>query len=78
MLAVLLIIDMEGTIAAQCFVEWETCLVLDMMGNRLPAGSVILCKLTPFVITEDGDIDYMGGGKMETLYWADDECFEFT
>ena len=55
----------------------ETGLVLDMAGNRLPAGSVIMCKLTPFVIMEDGDIDYVGGGKMEMFYQADDEYFEF-
>ena len=48
-----------------------------MVGNKLPAGSVIMCKLTPFLITEDGDINYMGGGKMEMVNWADDEYFEF-
>ena len=68
---------MECTIAVQCSVEQETSLVLDMAGNRLPAGSVTMCKLTPFVITKDGDINYMGSGKMEMVYWADDEYFEF-
>ena len=77
MLAILLIMDMESTIATQCFVEQETSLVLDMVGNRLPAGSVIMYLLAPFVITEDGDIDYVGGGKMEMVYWADDKYFEF-
>ena len=48
-----------------------------MAGNKLPAGSVIMCKLTPFVITEDGDIDYEGGVKMEMVYQTDDEYFEF-
>ena len=43
----------------------------------MPAGSVIMCKLTLFVIMTDGDIDYMGGSKMEMVYWADDEYFEF-
>ena len=60
---------MESIIAAQCFIEQETGLVLDMAGNNLLAGSVIMCKLTPFVIMKDGDIDYMGGGKMEMVYW---------
>ena len=68
---------MESTIAAQCFVEQGTGLVLDMVGNKLPAGLVIMCKLTPFVIMEDGDIDYVGGGKMEMVYQADDEYFGF-
>ena len=26
---------------------------------------------------EDGDIDYIGGGKMEIVYQADDQYFEF-
>ena len=77
MLAILLFIDMEGTNAAQCFVEQETSFVLDMVGNKLSAGSVIVCKFTPFVITEDGDINYVGGGKMETVYQTYDEYFEF-
>ena len=62
---------MESTIAAQCIVEQDTGLVLDMAGNKLPAGSVIMCKLTAFVIMEDGDIDYVGGSKMEMVYQAD-------
>ena len=66
---------MESTIAAQCIVEQDTGLVLDMAGNKLPAGSVIMCKLTAFVITGDGDIDYIGGGKMEMGYQAYDLYF---
>ena len=76
-LAILLTVDMESTIAAQCIVQQETGLVLDIVCNRLLAGSVIMCKLTPFVITKDGDINYVGGGKMEMVYWADDKYFEF-
>ena len=63
---------MENTIAGQCFVEQDNSLMLDMAGNKLPVGSVIMCKLTPFVIMEDGDIDYLEGGKMEMVYQADD------
>ena len=36
-----------------------------------------MCKLTAFVITEDGDIDYMGGGKIEMVYQANDWYLEF-
>ena len=68
---------MECTNLAQHFVEQETGLVLDMVGNRLPVGSVIMCKLAPFVIMEDSDCDYVGGNKMEIVYQADDKCFEF-
>ena len=59
------------------FVVREISLILEMAGNRLPVGSVIMCKLTPFVITKDGDINCMGGGKMEMVYQADDMYFEF-
>ena len=68
---------MDSSITTQCFLERETGLILDMVGNRLPAGSVIMCKLTPFVITKNGDIDYVGGSKMEMVYWTDDEYTEF-
>ena len=66
---------MESTIAAQCIVEQDTGLVLDMAGNKLPAGSVIMCKLTAFVIMEDSDIDYIGRGKMEMVYQTNDQYF---
>ena len=68
---------MDSTNAVQCMTEQDTGLVLDMAGNRLPAGSVIMCKLTTFVIIEDIDIDYVGGGKMEMVYQADDQYLKF-
>ena len=64
---------MDNSITAQCCLERESRLILDMVGNRLPVGSVIMCILTPFVIMEDSDIVYMGGGKMEMVFWTDDE-----
>ena len=36
-----------------------------------------MCKLTAFTIMEDGNIDYMGGGNMETVYHADNQYCEF-
>ena len=48
-----------------------------MAGNKLPAGPVIMCKLTAFAITEDSDIDCIGGGKMEMVYQASSQYFEF-
>ena len=69
--------NMESTISTKCVTEQNTGLVHDMEGNRLPTGSVIMCKLTAFVIMVDGDIDYMGGGKMEMVYHTDDQYFEF-
>ena len=68
---------MESTIAAQCIVEQDAGLVLNMAGNKLSAGSVIMCQLTAFVIMEDGDIDYIGSGKMEMVYHANDWYFKF-
>ena len=65
---------MESTVAAQCILEQDTGLVLD---SKLPAGSVIMYKITAFVIMEDGDIDYIGGGKMEMVYQANDWYFKF-
>ena len=68
---------MESTIVAQCFVEQDTGLMLDMTGNNLPARSLIMCKLTSFVIMEDSNINYVGGGKIEMVYQADDKYFKF-
>ena len=68
---------MESTIAAQCIVEQGNDFVLDMAGNKLSEGSVIMCKVTAFVITEDGGIDYIGDGKMEMVYQADDQYSNF-
>ena len=68
---------MESTIVAQCSVEQDIGLMLDIAGNKLPAGLVIMCKLTPFVTMEDGDINYVRGGKMEMVYQADDKYFEY-
>ena len=48
-----------------------------MAGKRLPVVSVIMCKLNPFGIMKDGDVNYVGDGEMEMIYWADDEFFEF-
>ena len=55
---------MDSIIAAQCMVEQDTGLVLDIAVNRLPAGSVIMCKLTAFVIMEDGDMTIL-----EVIKW---------
>ena len=33
--------------------------------------------LAAFVITEDSDIDYIGGGRMEMVYQANDQYFKF-
>ena len=68
---------MDSSITVWCVVERETSLILDMADNRSSVGSVMMCNLTPFVITKDGDIDYIGSSKMEMVCQADDEYFEF-
>ena len=36
-----------------------------------------MCKFTAFVFTEDGDIDYVGRGKMETVYHTNNQYLRF-
>ena len=64
-------------IAAKCTIEQDTGLVVDETDNKLPAKSVVPCQMAPFIITEDGGIEYFAGGKMETVFQEDNECFEF-
>ena len=40
-------------------------------------GQSSCVNISPFVITQDGDIDYVAGGKMEMVYHADNQYFEF-
>ena len=58
---------MDLEVAAKCTIKQDTGLVVDETGNKLPAKSMVLCKMTLFIITEEGDIDYFMGDKMETL-----------
>ena len=48
---------MDFKVAGKCFIEQESCLVVDASSNRLPAKSVLFCRMTPFMITEDGNIN---------------------
>ena len=50
---------------------------MDEAGNKLPAKSILFCKMMPFIITKDGDIDKFKGGKMDSIYQADDQYFNF-
>ena len=68
---------MDFKVAAKCTTEQDTGLVVDETSNKLPVKSMVLCKMTPFIITEDGDINYFVGGKMETVFQVDGKCFEF-
>ena len=68
---------MDFKVVEKCVIEQDTDLVVDEAGNKLPARAVIMCKMTPFVITEEGDIDYLAIGKMENVYQVDGQYFEF-
>ena len=68
---------MDLKVTGKCFVKQESGLVIDVVGNNLLAKSVIFCKMTPFVITEEGNIDILIGGKMEVVYQADGQLFGF-
>ena len=57
--------EIDLKVAAKCVIKQETSLVVDEAGNKLPGKAVMMHKLTPFVITEKGNIDYFTGGKME-------------
>ena len=52
-------------------------MVIDEAGNKLPAKSTLFCKMTPFIITKDGDMDKFKDGKMDAIYQADDHYFDF-
>ena len=64
-------------VTAKYVIEQDTGLVVDEASNNLPTKSVMLCKMTPFIITEEGDIDHFKDGKMETVYQVDNQSLEF-
>ena len=68
---------MDLKVTGKCFVKQESGLVIDEAGNKLPVKSVKLCKMTPFIIIEEGDISNFTGGKMEAIYQMDYQFFEF-
>ena len=52
-------------------------MVIGEAGNKLPEKSISFSKMTPFVITENGNEDKFKGGKMDAIYQADDLYFKF-
>ena len=47
--------------------------MVDTSGKRLPAKSVLFCRMTSFVITEDGAINNFAGGKVDDIYQVDEQ-----
>ena len=69
---------MDFKIARKSFIEQGSDLIVDSVGNKIPAQSAIFCKKRVFVITEDRDIDTFSGGEMDVIYQASDEVFNFS
>ena len=65
---------MDLKVAGKCTIKQDIGMVVDEASNKLPSKSMILCKMTPFIITEEDDIVYFTGGKMETVYQTDNQC----
>ena len=55
---------MTSQVSTQCFVQQETGFLIDETGNKLQAKSIMMCKSTPYMVTEEGNFDHFAGGKM--------------
>ena len=66
-------LNMDLKIIGKCFVKQGSGMFIDEVGNNLPVKSILFCKMTPFIITEDGNIDKFKGGKIDAIYQADDQ-----
>ena len=69
--------QMDFKVIGKYFFKQESGLVINDVGNKLLTKSVMFCRMTPFVITEEGDIITFTGGKMEAVYQVDGQFFEF-
>ena len=58
-------------------VEQGSGMVINEAGNKLAVKSILFCKMMPFIITEDGDVDRFNSGKMNAIYQANDQYFDF-
>ena len=50
-------------------------LYTDEQGNILTKGDIIFCKKQPFVVTEEGYIDYYSSGAIVNIFQAPDSKF---
>ena len=58
-----------------CKRDSTTDLYMDKQGNILTKGDVIFCQKQPFVVTEEGYIDYYSSGVMDNIFIAPDSGF---
>ena len=56
-----------------CICQPETDIYVYTDGAALPAGTVIICKKKPFIITEELYIDEVLGVEIDVVYQAKDE-----
>ena len=68
---------MASQVSAKCFVEQETGFLVDEAGNKLQEKSMVMCLLTPFVMTEETDMDHFAGDKLDNIFHADERYFNF-
>ena len=58
-------------------IEQEADFLIDDNGSKLQAKSVVMCQMCPFVISGEGDINHSTRVKMENIYQADEQYFNF-
>ena len=68
-------LNMDLKVTGKCFAEQGSGMVFDEAWKKAPVKSILFCKMTPFIITEDGNIDSFESGKMDAIYQADDQYF---
>ena len=44
--------------------------------QQAPCRSVLFCRMTSFIITENGNINKFAGGKVDTIYQVNDQYFD--
>ena len=62
-------------VIGKCFVKQGSGMVIDKVGNKLLLKSILFSKMTPFIITKNGNIYKFEGGKMDAIYKANDQYF---
>ena len=65
--------DIKAT--GKCIIKQGSGLVTT--DKSLSTKSFLLCRMTPFIITEDADIDNFTGGKVYAIHQVDDQFFNF-
>ena len=68
---------MDPKVTGKCLIEQGSGMVIDKAGNKLPAKFILFCKMMPFIITKDSDIDKFEGEEMDSSYQANDQYFNF-